>query len=98
MPLALSAHSGRTDASGCHTNRKTGDYHCHVSKSETKSVKLNSRTEARGNVSKISNDKNCDDFASQVEAQKFFESQGGPQSDPNGLDRDHDGIACEALK
>lgn len=23
------AHSGRTDANGCHTNRKTGTYHCH---------------------------------------------------------------------
>lgn len=23
------AHSGRTDSSGCHTNRKTGVYHCH---------------------------------------------------------------------
>jgi hypothetical protein len=23
------AHSGGLDASGCHTNRKTGDYHCH---------------------------------------------------------------------
>jgi hypothetical protein len=23
------AHSGRTDASGCHTNRSTGVYHCH---------------------------------------------------------------------
>jgi hypothetical protein len=23
------AHSGRTDASGCHTNRSTGEYHCH---------------------------------------------------------------------
>ena len=22
-------HPGRTDASGCHTNRKTGEYHCH---------------------------------------------------------------------
>ncbi|WP_096698294.1 YHYH domain-containing protein [Polaromonas sp. AER18D-145] len=27
-----SAHSGGTDAQGCHTNRKTGDYHCHGSK------------------------------------------------------------------
>lgn len=26
--LAL-AHSGRTNASGCHNNRKTGGYHCH---------------------------------------------------------------------
>ncbi|WP_303659926.1 MULTISPECIES: YHYH domain-containing protein [Rhizobium] len=23
------AHSGGTDGSGCHTNHKTGGYHCH---------------------------------------------------------------------
>lgn len=23
------AHSGGTDSSGCHTNHKTGGYHCH---------------------------------------------------------------------
>ncbi|WP_109672813.1 YHYH domain-containing protein [Mesorhizobium loti] len=23
------AHSGGTDANGCHTNHKTGEYHCH---------------------------------------------------------------------
>ncbi|MFW7354550.1 MULTISPECIES: YHYH domain-containing protein [Brucella] len=23
------AHSGGTDANGCHTNHKTGGYHCH---------------------------------------------------------------------
>ncbi|RWA98201.1 YHYH domain-containing protein [Mesorhizobium sp.] len=23
------AHSGGTDASGCHHNTSTGDYHCH---------------------------------------------------------------------
>jgi hypothetical protein len=23
------AHSGGTDSSGCHTNSKTGVYHCH---------------------------------------------------------------------
>ncbi len=27
-----SAHSGGTNAEGCHTNRKTGDYHCHTPK------------------------------------------------------------------
>lgn len=26
------AHSGGTDSNGCHTNRKTGDYHCHNKK------------------------------------------------------------------
>ncbi|MBR9874898.1 MULTISPECIES: YHYH domain-containing protein [Vibrio] len=26
---AAFAHSGGTNSSGCHTNHKTGDYHCH---------------------------------------------------------------------
>ncbi|PDS28003.1 YHYH domain-containing protein [Rhizobium phaseoli] len=25
----VAAHSGGTDSNGCHTNHKTGDYHCH---------------------------------------------------------------------
>ena len=25
----VAAHSGGTDDNGCHTNRKTGYYHCH---------------------------------------------------------------------
>jgi len=29
LPTAVLAHGGGTDASGCHTNRKTGEYHCH---------------------------------------------------------------------
>lgn len=29
---AAIAHSGGTNANGCHTNSKTGDYHCHNSK------------------------------------------------------------------
>jgi hypothetical protein len=29
VPFNADAHSGRTDANGCHTNRKTGEYHCH---------------------------------------------------------------------
>ncbi|EGR2428184.1 YHYH domain-containing protein [Vibrio cholerae] len=26
------AHSGGTDSNGCHTNHKTGEYHCHKRK------------------------------------------------------------------
>lgn len=29
---SAAAHSGGTDAQGCHTNRKTGDFHCHGAK------------------------------------------------------------------
>ena len=28
-PTAAHAHGGGVDANGCHTNKKTGDYHCH---------------------------------------------------------------------
>jgi hypothetical protein len=40
---------------------------------------------------------NCADFDTQEEAQEFFEEQGGPENDPNRLDADNDGIACEGL-
>jgi Excalibur calcium-binding domain len=39
-------------------------------------------------------DLDCSDFATQAEAQASFNSTPG---DPNDLDRDDDGIACEAL-
>ncbi len=29
LPSVVFAHGGGLDASGCHHNRKTGDYHCH---------------------------------------------------------------------
>lgn len=28
-PLLAAAHGGGLDASGCHNERRTGDYHCH---------------------------------------------------------------------
>lgn len=43
-------------------------------------------------------DKNCPDFATHAEAQAYFDGKGGsPSNNVDGLDRDHDGIACEAL-
>ena len=29
FPSLVFAHSGGTNSQGCHTNRSTGDYHCH---------------------------------------------------------------------
>ena len=37
---------------------------------------------------------NCSDFETQEEAQEVYEAC---DTDVNGLDRDHDGIVCEAL-
>ncbi len=37
-------------------------------------------------------DQNCDDFASQADAQAHYRAD---TTDPDGLDRDDDGLACE---
>lgn len=42
-------------------------------------------------------DVNCADFGSWMEAQDFFEQNGGPGDDVFGLDADGDGVACETL-
>lgn len=46
---------------------------------------------------KYTNEYNCADFNTQLEAQKFFTNAGGPSKDTNDLDRDNDGQACEEL-
>jgi hypothetical protein len=40
-------------------------------------------------------DKDCANFRSQRAAQFFFLRHGGPQEDPDRLDGDNDGVACE---
>lgn len=40
-------------------------------------------------------DLNCSDFPSGAAAQKYFLATGGPVNDPNNLDGDGDGLACE---
>ena len=43
-------------------------------------------------------DKDCSDFATQEEAQAYFESKGGSSTNNvDRLDSDHDGVACESL-
>ena len=42
-------------------------------------------------------DRNCGDFATQQQAQAFYEAAGGPESDPHRLDGDKNGVACESL-
>jgi excalibur calcium-binding domain-containing protein len=40
-------------------------------------------------------DKDCANFKNQRAAQFFFLRHGGPQEDPDRLDGDNDGVACE---
>lgn len=89
-PGAVYAHSGGTDASGCHTNRKTGDYHCHTPKG-------GSALPARQTIPSKSLSggsafyPNC--AAARVAgAAPLHRGQAGYRP---ALDRDRDGVACE---
>jgi micrococcal nuclease len=42
-------------------------------------------------------DKDCADFKTQAQAQRYYIKHGGPRYDPSHLDGDHDGKACERL-
>ncbi len=42
-------------------------------------------------------DRDCSDFRTQKQAQRFYRKHGGPREDPHGLDSDNDGKACENL-
>jgi hypothetical protein len=46
---------------------------------------------------KYTDEYNCDDFATQEEAQTFFDNMGGVDFDVNRLDGNKDGIPCQSL-
>lgn len=52
---------------------------------------------AGGGDQDLSGDKDCGDFSTQREAQAHFQAKGGPGSDPDRLDADGDGSACDSL-
>lgn len=80
------AHSGGLDAQGCHTNRKTGDYHCHRA-SGNRSTTVPDRSKPTGGTYY----RNCSEVRA---ASKAPLRRGEPGYAPH-LDRDGDGIACE---
>ena len=49
VPLNAWAHSGGTYTEGCHTNRKTGDYHCHNKKLKSPQAKKIDASAENGN-------------------------------------------------
>lgn len=51
----------------------------------------------RGATSGAAGDRDCADFSSQGAAQRYFDARGGPARDPDYLDADNDGVACEEL-
>lgn len=90
-PSGVSAHGGRTNAQGCHTNRSTGEYHCHNGGSASRA---NGRAPARGEARLNGSS------AAYVNCTAARAAGAAPvrRGDPGygaHLDRDNDGIGCE---
>ena len=59
---------------------------------------INGNEVAEGTAgAKYADEYNCEDFATQPEAQRFFDNAGGLDNDVNRLDGNKDGVACQAL-
>lgn len=52
---------------------------------------------ALGGASASAADRDYSDFDTQAAAQDYYEAKGGPLRDPDRLDDDGDGVACETL-
>ena len=95
LPHHAVAHGGGLDKKGCHTNRKTGDYHCHRGSPTTHrdslapSSSLPPATPARAGAFA-----NCDEARAAGAAPV---RRGDPGYGPH-LDRDNDGIGCEPYR
>lgn len=89
------AHPGGLDASGCHTNRKTGDYHCHRGGgSPAPAAATLAPTRALGVMGGQGSGgafANC----SQARAAGAAPVRRGQPGYGPHLDRDGDGVACE---
>lgn len=85
------AHSGRTDSNGCHTNRKTGEYHCHNKKSSSTSTKKTSSNSSKKTSSGNIYFGNC----TEARNKGYTNIRKGQPGYAGHLDRDKDGIACE---
>lgn len=97
------AHSGGTDRSGCHTNRKTGNHHCH-NRGQASALPRNSYASENGLASLRTTpprtSSNTKPFANCTEARAAGAApvhQGEPGYGVH-LDRDNDGIGCESYR
>lgn len=86
VPTAqLQAHPGGLNAEGCHTNHKTGEYHCHGAPTAS------STSRAVGAFSISRTYRNC----AEARAAGVAPIYRGQPGYADHLDRDGDGVACE---
>ena len=85
--VPTSAHPGGLDASGCHHNRKTGEYHCH----RGGSAPATARTFGLMFDSPGRAFRNC----AEARAAGAAPARQGVPGYSRRLDRDGDGVGCE---
>ncbi|WP_229710719.1 excalibur calcium-binding domain-containing protein [Novosphingobium indicum] len=86
------AHGGGLNAEGCHTNRKTGEYHCHRSGQSSQSSSRSSSSQPLYSQPRRNGAyRNCKEARAAGAAPVY---RGQPGYGPH-LDRDGDGIGCE---
>ena len=90
-PVAVAAHPGGLNSEGCHTNRKTGDYHCHRSGSGKKGGGSSQPGSLLSGPSSGGAFANC----SAARAAGAAPVRRGDPGYGRHLDRDNDGVGCE---
>lgn len=89
--MSAFGHGGGLDRNGCHTNRKTGEYHCH----RGGYVNPGSRADTSGSQlsdTQCGAKRYCNEMSSCKEALHYLRDCGLSR-----LDGDGDGVPCESL-
>lgn len=90
MATDVMAHGGGLNAEGCHTDRRTGDYHCHRGGGASGAGSSRSRAQTLSSPSST--------YYSSCAAARAAGAaplRAGEPGYRRGLDRDGDGVACE---
>lgn len=95
LPETVAAHGGGLDAQGCHTNRKTGDYHCHRPPAPVLAAPPD---HGQSNLQDGKNSPKRPAYYANCTAARAAGAAPVRRGDPgyaSHLDRDNDGIGCE---
>lgn len=94
MATAANGHSGGLNAEGCHTNRKTGEHHCHRPQAAKPAEKPRERARLHDAPAQAERPVSFGSCA-EARANGYRRMKAGQPGYARRLDRDGDGVACE---
>ncbi|MDL1870124.1 excalibur calcium-binding domain-containing protein [Gammaproteobacteria bacterium PRO6] len=94
------AHSGGLDKNGCHTNRKTGDYHCHRGNARPSPAAPSNLAPPENSLTTRRSSPTNRPFRNCTEARAAGAApvKRGDPGYGQHLDRDNDGVGCEPYR